>query len=327
MKIGVWIPDKYVTSVRIYYQQIRAHLSAKGVEFTPFSRNDKLPKDVDLYWDPTCTGGKSPNRRFAGCDKPLIATVHGASNFSMPLHYTYHGWKNQIKGYGINLKRKLYWNIFRNNIDGIITVSEFAKKEIIQELNLPEKKIQVIYHGYDSAIFNEKSPAPRDYLLHVSSFHPIKNIPTLIEAYRRIDDAYKIPLVLIVPNYPNCMNEDGITLINQLKSQEEIASYMKRAKAFVLPSIRESFGLPLIESMACGTPAITSTGSACEEIVGDAGILCPPLDIEKWRDSMQEICSNIDLWKVLSEKSIKRAKKFSWEKSAEAHYLYFKSFL
>ena len=53
MKIGVWVPEKYLHSVRIYYEQISGILSQKGVEFIPFSQNDILPKNVDLYWDPT----------------------------------------------------------------------------------------------------------------------------------------------------------------------------------------------------------------------------------------------------------------------------------
>ena len=120
MKIGVWVPEKYLHSVRIYYEQVSRILSQKGVEFIPFGPNDVLPKNVDLYWDPTCTGGKNPNKRFQLREHPLVATVHGASNFALPHHYTYKGWKNQLKGYFINAKRTFYWKYFRKNIEGII---------------------------------------------------------------------------------------------------------------------------------------------------------------------------------------------------------------
>src|SRR5690606_6421551 len=114
---------------------------------------------VDIYWDPTCTGGKNPNLRFLKRKKPLVATVHGASNFALPHHYTYHGWKNQCKGYWTNFKRKLFWNFFRKNLEGIITVSDFAKREITEQLHLDSKKIEVIHHGYRNDIFNEVKDA------------------------------------------------------------------------------------------------------------------------------------------------------------------------
>jgi glycosyltransferase involved in cell wall biosynthesis len=323
MKIGVWVPEKYLHSVRIYYEQISGILSQKGVEFIPFSQNDILPKNVDLYWDPTCTGGKNPNKRFQLRKYPLVATIHGASNFALPHHYTYKGWKQQLKGYFINAKRKLYWNYFRKNIEGIITVSNFAKKEIINELHLDTHKIRTIYHGYDSKIFYPVPERSNDYLFHVSVFQPVKNIPVLLEAYKQLDLSKRLPLILLIPEYPNKIEIEGVTLIQKPVSQKEIAHFMQHAKAFILPSVRESFGLPIIEAMATGTPIITSFGSACEEITKGYGILCRPNHIEDWSSAIDKISTDRLLWNELHQKSIERAKDFSWEKCAEEHYSYF----
>lgn len=327
MKIGVWTPDKYLHSVKIYYDNISRYLSQKGVEFIPFGKNDTLPTQVDLYWDPTCTGGKNPNKRFIKRNHPLVATVHGASNFSMPHHYTYKGWKQQLKGYGVNWKRKWYWQFFRNNIEGIITVSEFAKREIIEELHLDSSKIQAIYHGLNKEIFYPISNSKRDFLLHVSVFQPVKNISTLLAAYQQLDKDYRLPLLLIVPDYPDKIEIEGVTLISEALPQQEIAKYMQDAKAFILPSYRESFGLPLIEAMACGTPVITSKGSACEEIAKDDGILCDPYQSSEWRDAMDNIMKDPKLWELLNKKSLERAEQFSWEKCAQEHYIYFQKMI
>ncbi|MCO5232276.1 MAG: glycosyltransferase family 4 protein [Chitinophagales bacterium] len=327
MKIGVWTPDKYLNSVRVYYEHITSILTGKGVEFIPFGKSDPLPEQVDLYWDPTCTGGKNPNKRFIKRKFPLVATVHGASNFSMPHHYTYRGWKQQLKGYAINWKRKWYWNYFRDNIEGIITVSKFAKEEIVRELQIDSSKIQQIYHGLNQQLFFPIQNSRRDFLLHVSVFQPVKNITTLLAAYQQLDKQQRLPLTLIVPGYPNVINIDGVTLIAHALPQKEIAIYMQEARAFILPSYRESFGLPLIEAMACGTPVITSKGSACEEIVKDNGILCDPYQVATWSDAMAAISRNQPHWETLSKKSLERASEFSWEKCAQEHYIYFQKTL
>ena len=327
MRIGVWHPDKYLNSVRIYYEQVSNILIEKGVQIIPFGKNDKLPQHVDLYWDPTCTGGKNPNRRFLKRENPLVATVHGASNFALPHHYTYHGFKQQIKGYGINFQRKMLWNLFRNHIEGIITVSNFAKKEIVKELNLDADKIKVIYHAYDKDLFKPIADRSNDFLLHVSVFQPVKNIETLLKAYQNISLDNKLPLILIVPGYKGNVQIDEVQLINKNLTQQEVAKYMQNAYAFILPSHRESFGLPLIEAMACGTPVITSYGSATEEISKDVGILCKPDNIEEWTDAMITIMNDTNLWNTLHEKSLEKSQTFNWEKSAMEHLNYFQSLI
>lgn len=326
MKIGVWIPEKYLNSVRIYYEQISSFLKDKDVELVEFSVNDQLPQQVDLYWDPTCTGGKNPNIRFRKRKRPLVATVHGASNFSMPHRYTYHGKKNQLKGYWINFKRKALWNLFRNNIEQIITVSHFAKEEITRELNLNFNKTTPIYHGYDSNLFFPIENRTSDYFFHVSVFQPVKNVEILIEAYQKWKSDDKKPLILLIPGYPNPINVPGVQLINQAVSQAEVARYMQNAHAFFLPSIRESFGLPIIEAMACGTPVIASNNFACEEITSTYGILCDPYRVEDWVKAFETI-NDSKVWNEHHQKSLVRAKDFSWEKSAEEHYELFKSMI
>lgn len=327
MKIGAWIPDTYLHSVKIYFEQVASILSQKGVEFIPFGSQDALPENVDLYWDPTCTGGKNPNKRFLQRKHPLVATVHGASNFALPHRYTYDGWKQQIKGHYINQKRKYYWNYFRNNIEGIVTVSNFAKQEIVRELQLNPDIIQPIYHGYAKDIFFPTPERSNAYLFHVSVYQPVKNVETLLEAYERADTNKKLPLILLIPGYPKTLNVQGVKLLTNAVSQQEIAHYMQNARAFILPSVRESFGLPIIEAMATGTPVITSEGSACEEITKGFGWICNPFKVEDWTKAIDSISTEDNIWEAMHQKSLIRAKEFSWEKCAEEHYIYFQKII
>jgi glycosyltransferase involved in cell wall biosynthesis len=327
MKIGVWIPDKYLTSVRIYYQQLKVRLESEGFELVPFGQNDTLPEDVDIYWDPTCTGGKSPNRRFIKATKPLVATVHGAANFSLPLKFTFDTPKKKLKGFFLNTKRKFFWNFFRKNIGHIITVSAFAKEEIVTFLNLSPEKISVIHHGYDSNNFNDGGIENRSFLLHVSVYQPIKNIQVMLDAYQLIPENERLPLVMIVPGYPGTIEIPGVELHSSSVPPSVIAEKMKAAKAFILPSFRESFGLPVIEAMACGTPVITSLGSACEEVAGSAGILCDPRDTKAWKDAIQLLSTDENQWMDYHKRVLLRAKDFCWDACAAKHIQVFRKTL
>ena len=293
----------------------------------PITSTDKLPLEVDMYWDPSCTGGKNPNRKFIKRKRPLVATVHGASNFALPHHYTFQGKKQKIKGHWINFKRKFFWNFFRNNIEGIVTVSDFAKEEIAKELRLSKHKILAIHHGYNQEVFHPIDNRKGDYLFHISVFQPVKNIDILLKAYQQSDPKKRLDLILVIPGYPGRIVIEGVTLINHPITHEEVASYMQNARAFFFPSVRESFGLPLIEAMACGTPVITSRGSACEEVVADHGILCDAHQVDDWVNAIETISTDDELWSDLSAKSIKRSEDFSWDKSSELHYDFFKSLL
>lgn len=327
MRIGVWVPLKYVQSVKIYYDQVSKRLQKMGVTIVPFSKKDSLPEDVDLYWDPTCTGGKNPTKKFMDAEKPITATVHGAANFALPHHYTYKGLNQQIKGYFINAKRLYFWHHLRYKMDGIITVSNFAKEEIARELDLDPHIITPIYHGFDKDVFFPPKKSDRDYLFHISVYQPVKNLEVLVQAYNMIPEKQRLPLVMVVPGYPGKIKIPKVKLINEPISQKKVAEYMQGARAFLLPSVRESFGLPLIEAMACGTPVITTYGSACEEVTMGAGILCHPDDSSEWRKAMEAIMEDDQLFQQLSKLSLMKAQQFSWDKSAEEHYAFFKKIL
>ena len=89
------------------------------------------------------------------------------------------------------------------------------------------------------------------------------------------------------------------------------------ARLLVFPSYSESFGLPIVEAMACGCPVITSTGGACPEVAGTAALIVDPSDLPGLIEAIKSILTDAELSRYLSESGIKRAKEFSWTKSAE----------
>ena len=322
MKIGVWKPKHTATSVQIYTDNVVLHLREFGNEIFFFSKEDELPA-VDIIWDSTCTGAQYPNRKILNSEIPWIVTVHGASNLSLPLKYNFNTFFDKIKGLYINAKRKIMWSWYKYKVVHVITVSKYAKEELIKYLNFEPGFISVIYHGYDDNIFYRQSGA-KPNLLHVSAYQPKKNVDRIIEAYQLIKDKNKLPLIVVCPNYPTAINDDKITLINTHIDSKQIAKYMKEAYAFIFPSIHESFGMPLVEAMACGVPVITSNSTACPEIIANAGILVNPLSAEEIKNAIVKLLQDKNLHDELAKNALERAKDFSWEKTARLHEEIFK---
>ncbi|HNF48693.1 MAG TPA: glycosyltransferase family 1 protein [Chitinophagales bacterium] len=323
MKIGVWVPQRYDTSVKIYSDNICTILQELGVEIHYFGKNQPIP-DVDLIWDPTCTGARYPNRKILTTSIPWIVTLHGAANLSMPLRYTYPKLKNRFFGVFTNLRRRIMWGLYKFKVKHIITVSKFAKEELVEQLNIYPDLITYIYHGYDDNLFYPQSGS-KEFYLHVSIYQPKKNTERIVEAYNLIKNKTNYPLLLVCPGYPDKIEDEKITLIRDKQTPKSVAKLMKNAYCFIFPSLHESFGLPLVESMASGAPLITSDSSACKEICKDGGITVNPYQTEAISNAILMI-EDVALHEKYTKAALERAKDFSWRKSALLHLELFKRY-
>lgn len=324
MRIAYWVPKKYVTSVEIYTRQVVGHLERRGFEFIGFTRGDKLPEDVDLYWDSTCTGGKHPNKRLMPARQPVVVTVHGAAPLALPLRFTYNGKRDRIKGWFQNQKKRLGWQSFGHKVSDIITVSQYAKGEIAQNLPLRRIPIHVIYHGFDRERFHpvpeaEWAGSADPFFYHVSVYQPKKNIEAIMEAWKGLPANASMPLRITAPGFPEAVREAGLTLENRFVSQEELSENLRKAAAFVFPSLHESFGLPILEAMASGCPVLTSHSTSCGEIGGAAVLQVDPHDVASIRAGMARLATEPDLRLELRRKGLQRAAEFSWERCADEH--------
>lgn len=216
--------------------------------------------------------------------------------------------------------------------DTIITISEFSKKSIITNLNIPGENINVIYCGVDPIFFseqryelNEQSP----YLLFVGGFDFRKNLENLIIAFKKLKEngfTHK----LIIAGAPSNYGKIGVDVENLVKKNEvkdveikinpsdlELVSLYKNASALVIPSIIEGFGLPVIEAFACGCPVVSSNAGALPEVGGDAVIYFNPYDILDIQEKMEKVLSDEGLRKSMIEKGKMRMKEFRWEVAAK----------
>ncbi|RME99919.1 MAG: glycosyltransferase family 1 protein [Chloroflexi bacterium] len=223
--------------------------------------------------------------------------------------------------------------------DHIIAVSEATKQDSIKMLGVPEKKITVIHEAANPIYrplptdeakhhVKDKYGIDKDFILFVSTIEPRKNLPGLLQAFRRLRDNYKRDELLVLAGANGWLWEEVYETVNRLNLEDHVAflgrvpsadlvHLYNAAQLLVHPSFYEGFGLTPLEALNCGTPAIVSNTAALPEIVGDATLLIDPHDIEGLTVAMMRVLTEDDLRQDLVNKGLKRAAMFSWEKAAQ----------
>ncbi|WP_316809616.1 glycosyltransferase family 1 protein [Pedobacter agri] len=204
----------------------------------------------------------------------------------------------------------------------VITVSKFSKSEIIELLNVPEKKIHVVYNSVSS--LHSKSDDPSDlgygkFFLFVGSMDPRKNVSVLIKSFNNANIA-NVKLIL-VGRFNNNFGNSQLSINDDIIRLTEVDDVMlsqlySKAIAFIYPSLYEGFGLPLVEAMSYGCPVISSNSTCLPEVCGDAALYFDPNDSNELMYQMVKICAEEKLRKDLIEKGYNRIQKFSWHTSA-----------
>ena len=243
---------------------------------------------------------------------------------------------------GKNLK------IYCQRADVILTVSEFSRREIHHYLGIPLEKIHVVYNGVDPEQYHPdysedriqevkaKYNIPGSYILYLGTLEPRKNIETLIRAYQRLLSAGpsrfgQTPAAfpkLVLAGKKGWLYDSIFQLVKEFHLENQViftgyvdesdaAPLLCGARMFVFPSLYEGFGIPPLEAMACGTPVIVSDCASLPEVVGDAGLLVPPTDIEKLAESMNRLLKDDQLHAALREAGLKRTGQFTWKASAK----------
>ena len=214
----------------------------------------------------------------------------------------------------------------------ILTVSEHTKRDLMETLAIPGDRITVTYPGVDHDRFRTPDTAvqeefnrlnlPPEYLLYVGNLKEFKNVPRLVEAWKRLRAKRKEcpALILAGRNFiPGFEKEitgvPGIHWIGEVR-RDLLPHLYKHALTFLFPSLYEGFGLPPLEAMASGTPVLCSNRASLPEVVGDAALTVDPESVEGFTEAMDRLIQNAALRKELSAKGIARSALFSWEKMA-----------
>ena len=236
------------------------------------------------------------------------------------------------------------WKTQNHLVPHIHTSTISDKEQIIENFNVPEEKIDVIPYGVDHDKFRlpEDKESTRNkichhyylkegpYFVHVSERNwARKNTLGLFEAFRKAKSAGLPHNLLVVGKndgviWTEAKKIPGIVMCGYV-TEELMVKIIQGADALLLPSLHEGFGLPLVESMACGIPAITSNVFSPPEIVKDAGLLVDPYNTSDICEKILSFSHDKKLQDDLSERALKRSQDFSWSLTAEKMLSLFKN--
>ncbi len=266
-------------------------------------------------------------------NKPLIVTIHDM----IPVKYP--------QQYPAGVKGNLNWQfqkLLLKQVDFIITDSFASKYDIADLTGYSADRIYVTHlaagkqfkqlpaNSSKLKAGKEKYNLPEQFCLYVGDVNWNKNIPSLVNACEKIN----LPLVIagkqaVEPNFDHNHpeNQDLVWLqqkaaksklvnLTGFVSIEDLVALYNLAVVYVQPSFDEGFGLPVLEAMACGCPVISSNYGSLPEVVGDAGIKVKPSS-DSLAEAIEAVVKDRKKQQELSQKGLKRANKFSWDKTAQ----------
>lgn len=274
-------------------------------------------RDIDVFFSPA---HYSP--RF--CPVPLIVTIHDLSYYYYPEEF---------------LRKDLYklnnWTAASiSKAAEIVAVSRTTKKDIQKYFDIDEDHLYVIYNGFEkhsipkdgTKILKEYGLTKNKYLMYVGTLQPRKNIPTLVEAFAtfyKTNPDYRLVIVgkhgWLFDNLFESVKKHDVensVVFTGFIPDKDVAQLYSNAFCFVLPSLYEGFGIPILEAMSYGCPVISSHASSLPEIGGDACLYFDPKDSNDLLEKIVQLHENKSTYTSLIAAGKKRVKEFSWEQSA-----------
>lgn len=245
--------------------------------------------------------------------KPLVVTEHGALQFSQQLDPRLAEFP-QLGQPGVSDKLKVAsQKALSNRADAVIAVSDWVAGAL-EAGGIPSSKVHTVYHGVSEKFENRESTADDPFVFHLSKYSEQKNPETILEVGRKLS----VPLVIAGRRWDDNIDSspEGIEIRGYVEEEELLGLY-NRASVFFFPSLYESFGFPIVESMACGTPVVGSNCGSVPEIIGCGGVDYDPFETEEFVNLLEEFITDSEFREEYESRAVDRAQGFSWEKTAE----------
>ncbi len=239
-----------------------------------------------------------------------------------------------VKTLGHNLEKQ------EEKADLILTCSEYNRQEMLKHYkHLPDTKVRVIPHGLPDSFrrpashdkvqaVKEKYRLNKPYFLFVGTLEPRKNLLRLVHSFLLFKQQTHAEHELILAGPKGWIGDDFMHFIlsPQLADkvrwldyvkEEELTGLYTGAEAFLFPSIKEGFGMPLLEAMGCGTPVICSNTAAIPEVVGEAAWMVDPSNVGEWAKAMERVTTDQAFRSLLRDKGHTRVSLFQMENTAK----------
>lgn len=273
-------------------------------------------REIDVYFSPA-------HYLPSFCPVPQVVTIHDLAYQYFPNDFT----KKDL------WQLKNWTRLSVKKANKIIAVSKTTKKDILKIYNVDEAKVTVIYNGYEkkdqiSDIKDQndslKIKNNEKFILFVGTIQPRKNLSVLIDAFNKFLEQNK-NFKLVIVGKKGWLYEDIFKKVKTLKledkviftdhvTDEELVWYYQNAFCFVLPSLYEGFGIPILEAMSNNCPTIISMNSSLPEVGGEASLYFDPKNSDDLLEKIETLQKNKELRKELITKGKKRIKEFSWDK-------------
>ena len=318
------VNDIFAPTSNFHFQSFSSFTYADWEQFHLLRQLKKTK--IDLLH---CTANTAPLK----LSLPLIVTIHDII-YLEKINFEGSAYQN----FG-NLYRRFIVPKIAEKARLILTVSEFEKRTIVEKLNLPQENVKVLYNGVSSQFnmdyskekveeFRKTYGLPGQFIMFLGNTAPKKNTLNVIKAYLDYCQGSSAAIPLVLLDYEK---ELVLKILQQANSSHLISNFVfpgyvpysqiplmyNAATLFLYPSLRESFGLPILEAMACGVPVITSNCSSMPEVAGDAAEIIDPFNYKELSNAIDRVLASDDLKDLYRKKGLERSKQFTWRKTTE----------
>lgn len=282
-----------------------------------------LPHNLDLFHSPDFIPPQRGGRRH-------VITVHDLNFIFYPQFLT----AESLRYYA----GQIQWAV--NHADHISADSHATRRDLIERLHVPPEKVTTVHLSVNPVYQQPYSEAeiaqtlathnlPKGFVLAVGTLEPRKNYPTLIKAYAKLRGETAVDTPLVIVGGKGWIYDDIFATIDKLGLREhvrhlsgvfdeQLAHLYHSSGVLVTPSHYEGFGLPALEAMNCGCPAIVSRRGSLPEIVGPNGVMVDhPDDAEAWANAIHSALTDSTHRERMIANGFAHAKTFSWEKAAK----------
>jgi glycosyltransferase involved in cell wall biosynthesis len=356
MRIGVMLRhyDQHGGGVRVYTRALLDYLikHPAGHEFVLFFRNPSLLGTYrEAHVEEVCVGGRSViswdqiglpralrrhgidvlfNPKYSlplSGDYPAVWVCHGLDWYVMP-------WASRFID---RLSHRFLVPRYAARASAVIAVSEVTREHLIEYLDMPPDRVKTVYTAIDDAFrqplgeevlhtVRESYGLPQRYVLYAGAIYPPKNFTRMVQAYAKVGPARGISLV-IAGGENRFLSKHELDEPARLGlgawvkwagwvDTSALAAFYQMAEALLMPSLFESFGLPIVEAMASGCPVVTSNCYGAREIAADAAVLVDPESVDAIAEGVERVVGDAKLRRQLIERGYRRSSLFTWDRCA-----------